>query len=311
MDRDITPLQATGLYNELIVALRLTSDHMKLMRMFSDPTEVDSFIRATEIANELDDIRGKINEIRRSYFDKPIRSDQILELVLISLIPLKHAIEFGNDITDNAQQCKAYIQIKPDYVRHLRRETDFFLGTFDSILERKWTKDAETLGIHIPNHLMSTSPRVLIDKLPIDQAEGIVLTWAYFWSHQNTEHTELLRSFTNPEDTQLIESLNKFEKHWRYLFELIVKDPNTIIPQVIINSDNWNDFLAPLLADIRSCKVREGFPQRLIEHMIIENELLVEAVARFLHNTQNIALSPEPKEGAIYDQFPSKDVLFD
>lgn len=306
--KDITYLQATGLYNELIVALRLTSDHLKFMRMFSDPTEIDMFIRATELANVLDNIRDKIREIDRSYFNEPIPPERILELVQISLIHLNHSVEFLNDVANKAQGCRAYVQISPGDIQHLRRETDFFLGVFDSTLEEKFSKDAKTLGIPIRNQLMATIPRVLIDKLPIDQAEEALLAWT-FWVNQNSEHTALLRSLTHPEDTQLIHTLNKFEKHWKDLFELIVRNPMSIIPQVTINADNWNDFLSSILIDIKICKIREIFPQRMVEHMIIENELLTETVARFLHNTQNIVLSPEPKEGVVYDQFTPKAVL--
>lgn len=111
MNRELTPLQATGLYDELLIGLRLTSDHLKFMRMFSDPTEADIFIRATELANVLDNIRDKIREIDRSYFNEPIPPEQILELVQISLIHLYHTIEFQNDVTNKAQECRAYVQI--------------------------------------------------------------------------------------------------------------------------------------------------------------------------------------------------------
>lgn len=305
--------QIDGLYGILLVSTRIASDHMKFMRMYSDPVEIVAFNKATELANSIDEIRTELSKLEY------LNPYTVLSFIQRTLPLLQGTIELKTLAIEMSQSCKMKLLLPVSVLYHLRREVDFFIGNFDLVIDGRLTKNRDTLGLPGPSEeLMSAIPISLIDKISLEEAISANLSWIELFVKHNIEHADLLiiTDRAGVERSSIENTLNRYKSNFTSLLNKIL-DVDFNHPEGITQvqkdsislAESWKSYLTSLLNNIRSCKLQENFPQRLVEHMIIETNLHEEASMRLLANLSGKPLTVSSLDKVTYNMMTPKEIL--
>lgn len=275
--------KATGLYNEAITFLRLASDHAKFMRNYFDPTQDHLFRMADSLAVELDQLRTEVCSL-----PEPAQPQAVFALVQRVVPVLQRLNVFKIAVAQLIRRCQAQSMLPAEFVDHLRREVDFFLGIVSHVLGGE-TPTRQALDMPgPPQERVATIARTLIDVVPIPQAVAADLAYTEFWGKHHMEHADALTLFLRPQQTDLITQAIQFRDEFDRLLtetEAVQRQPtmaqiDELDRHTISLSNEFRNFLVTAENAQRQCRLQANFPQRLTEHIRIETDMLQEAVTR-------------------------------
>lgn len=305
-------LQANALFNESLAFLRLASDHLKFIRNFFDPTQEALFRQADQIAVTLDQLRAEAASLA-----EPVPPATVFALVQRTVPVIRLVVDFKNRVSALIRTCQTQQILPADFIDHLRREADFFLGIVDHVFGRPTPTRALLDLPFAPEARVLTLARSLIDKVPEREASAAGLTWVEFWSKHHAEHADVLTMFLRPQDENLIRQAAQFRERFSAVLQesalvdvtLSVNLLGTVQQDALLLSQDWKRFLEQTLSAQRTCQVQENFPQRLTEHIIIETDFLTEAVLRTQARQAGRVLTAVPVAGAVFDQLTPRERL--
>lgn len=309
---DVT--NATALYNESLTYLRLASDHAKFIRNYFDPTQERLFRLADALAGSLDQLRAEI-----CFLQEPV-SPAVVDAFILKAAPIiQQLIVFKRAVADLVRACQTQQLLPPDFIDHLRREADFFLSIVSHVRGQP-TATRATLDLPgPPEERVATIARVLLDGVPLAQAQAADFVYTEFWGKHHMEHADALLLLLRPQQTDLIQKTTRF----RDLFDGLVTKARTVEADptdarldsldrdTLLLTGDWRKFLIDAQEAQLDCSLQANFPQRLTEHIRIETEILMEAVGRVARRRLPVTsrMVSAPSAGATFQQITSKEVL--
>ncbi len=306
-------LRAGALYNETLASLRIASDHLKLIRNYTDPTQETLFRQADRLAVELDQLRAELADL-----PEPVQPAAVDAVTAQAVPVLRAVVQFKAGVEELIRTCQTLHLFTPEMVAHLRRETEFFLGIVDHVCGRR-TPTRASLGLPgAPQRPVPTIARSLIDKVPLPEAVAASLAWTEFWGKHHLEHTGILISFLRPWQDRLVQGALQFQDRFQGLLQEVGARRETaadcgclsrLMRGTLMLSGDWERFLSSALAAQRTCTLQANFPQRLTEHLLIENDFLAEPMLRLQARQAGRLLSAVPVQGVVYDQLTARTVL--
>lgn len=275
--------RAAALYNEAFTYLRLASDHAKFMRNGFDQTQESLFREADSLAQRLDVLRAELCSLQ-----EPVAPAAVFAFVEKAAPLVQELINFKNRVADAVDACVTQQVLPSSFIRHLRREANFFQGIVQHVMGGA-IPDRATLDLPgAPQERVATIARLLIDAVPEPEARAASLAYSQFWGKHHLEHADVLTQFLRPEQASFIAMAARFRDDWRTIVQQSreVETAPTLARFATLNRNvvtlglDWRNFLLRLNRAQRECSVQSNFTQRLSEHIKIETDLLLEAVLR-------------------------------
>lgn len=312
LTNDVT--RATALYNESLTYLRLASDHAKFIRNYFDPTQERLFRLADSLAAGLDRLRAEICVLQ-----EPV-SPAVVDAFIVRAAPvIQQLIAFKQAVADLIRACQTQQLLPADFIDHLRREAEFFLSIVSHVMGQP-TATRGTLDLPgPPQERVATVARVLLDRVPLVEAQAADFAYTEFWGKHHKEHADALLLLLRPQQEDLIQKTARF----RDLFSTLVQEARAVEtnPSIarldeldrdtLLLTRDWRQFLIDAQAAQLTCSLQANFPQRLTEHIRIETEILMEAVGRVARRrlSGGAPTAPVPGSGATFQQLTEKGVL--
>lgn len=303
--------KASAALSEALTFLRLGSDHAKFIRNGFDITQEALFREADAIAQEVDRIRALFGALR-----EPVPTLVIAQFTRAALPVFRRLIRFkdtiaGDIIADTTQQ-----MLPADFILHLQREFDFFVGILNHMAGLP-TPTPATLALSGPTGLVTTIARQLLEVVPANEAVAANLVYSEFWCKHHQEHAEVINIFLRPGQQKEMDAVAKFRRDFLELRGLAttlqrhfaLPDFQTLMCDILALTGDWRRFLNATQQAQLQGKFQANFTQRLTEHIRIETDILDEAVLRTRNRLQGI-VSPAPSAaGATFTAATPKAVL--
>jgi hypothetical protein len=307
--------QATALFNESLTYLRLASDHAKFIRNFFDPTQERLFRMADDLAVRLDQLRAELCRLQ-----EPVAPAEMFAFVGRAAPVITQLIGFKRAVADLVRICGTQQLLPADFIDHLRREAEFFLGIVSHVLGAP-SPTNQQLDLPGPaTARVATIARKLIDQVPLAEVLAADLAYTEFWGKHHFEHADALMKFLRPEQTDLIQGASRFRTNFQNLLSEAVDVENAptllrfddLDRQTLSLSMDWRNFLINAEQAQRTCTLQTNFPQRLTEHIRIETDILLEAVGRSAGRRRKPGGAPivsAPVTGATFQSLTPKSIL--
>lgn len=307
--------RATALFNESLTYLRLASDHAKFIRNFFDPTQERLFRMADTLAVRLDQLRAELCSLQ-----EPVAPAEMVAFVGRAAPVITQLIGFKRAVADLIRNCGTQQILPADFIDHLSREAEFFLGIVSHVLGGQLPTRQE-LGMPGPGTArVAAIARKLIDQVPLAEVLAADLAYTEFWGRHHVEHADALMMFLRPDQTDLIQCASRFRTNFQNLLtEAVDVECAPTLPrfdeldrQTLSLSTDWRNFLINAEQAQRTCSLQTNFPQRLTEHIRIETDILLEAVGRSANRRRQPSGAPivsAPVAGATFQSLTPKSIL--
>jgi hypothetical protein len=310
---DVT--KAGALFNESFTYLRLASDHAKFIRNYFDPTQETLFRAADRLAAELDQLRSELCSLQ-----EPVAPAMVNAFVQRAVPVISRLITFKDLVSALVRSCQTQQLLPADFIDHLRREADFFLGIVAHVTGVATPTRARLHFPGPPEQRVTTIARALIDRVPLAEALAADLIYTEFWGKHHMEHAEALTLLLRPQQTALIAGATRFQDQFGGLLaEATDVERNPTVHRIeslnrdtLTLSNDWRNFLVMAEQAQRTCQIQTNFPQRLTEHIRIETDILMEAAARTARRLQQPGGAPvisTPSTGATFQNLTPKSIL--
>lgn len=309
---DVT--RASAAYNEALTYLRLASDHAKFIRNGFDPTQEVLFREADALAQALDQAREQL-----AILPEPVPAQTVAQFVTFVLPLVRQIIQFKERVTAAIQGCTTQQILPADFVLHLRREADFFVGILNHLAGLPTPANATLDLAGVQTAPAETLARQLIEVVPVPQAVAANLNYTEFWGKHHREHADVVSMFLRPAQGDVSAMAARFRDQFQALQTNAAAlqqafsptDFATLNRDTLLLTDDWRNFLVNVQQAQINCSVQTNFVQRLTEHIRIETDVLAEAVIRTqlrLQKPENAALV-STRAGADYNQLTPRGIV--
>jgi hypothetical protein len=303
--------RSSAVLTETLTYLRLLSDHAKFIRNGFDQTQEALFREGDALAQAHDRLRARFARL-----PEPLPPALVAEFARAALPLVRALIQFKDRVAALIDLCLTQQTLPAPFVRHLRREADFFVGTLNHLSGLPVPQTA-TLDLRGPAGRTPTVARALLGSVPVADALAAGLAYAEFWGKHHEEHAEALMIFLRPEQRREIAAAGRFRREFRELrdraaalqqafsrpeFDSLSRDALTL-------TGDWRSFLVQANTAQRACALQANFPQRLSEHIRIETDILTEAIARTQLRLAGQAQPAGIGLGAVYTGLTPKEIL--
>lgn len=274
--------KASAALSEALTFLRLGSDHAKFIRNGFDVTQEALFREADALAQGIDHIRAQFGAI-----PEPVPTVLVAQFTRAALPIVRRLIQFKDQVALAIKGDLTQQSLPADFVLHLQREADFFVGILNHMAGLP-TPTPATLQLQGPTGLVPTIARHLLEVVPASDAVAANLVYTEFWGKHHEEHAEAIAMFLRPGQQKEANAVAKFRRQFQEVRrastelqrQFSLPDFQTLSGDTLRVTGDWRRFLNETQRAQLQGQFQANFTQRLTEHIRIETDILDEAILR-------------------------------
>lgn len=201
--------------------------------------ELNATLTGASLSTEITKAEYKLSSRSDAYYQE--RPEAIMdEINRRSYSLLKEVIDFQNRLLSQRLTCRVFIFLYPELLVHVGHESEYYLRTLESLLQKK-----------LPQ-------RTLCDELD-------------FWNHIMEEHAQFIDGMLDPTEENLKETASATAKAFDRLTEACT---NTAERQIILNStaavQGIRDYKKAAAEGLLQCRIKSIIPPLLADHVLRE-----------------------------------------